>query len=93
MFGIYKRNKISIYDLKCWLFGNMTGLKPVFCKSINKGKRVGCGRGGGFSLLGGLGSVSKINLIGEWWMRKRSLEKWKSSGRAKERRMHRHQGY
>ena len=40
----------------------MAGLKPVFCESINKGRRVGWGRGGVF-YLGGLGLVSKITFV------------------------------
>ena len=51
-----------MYGLKCRLLGNMAGLKHVFCESINKGRRVGWGKGGVFSLGGlGLGLVSKIN--------------------------------
>ena len=40
----------------------MAGLKPVFCESINKGWKVGWGRGGGFS-LGGFGTGFKINFV------------------------------
>ena len=40
----------------------MAGLKPVFCESIKKGWRVGWGMGGGF-FSGGLGLVSKLNLV------------------------------
>ena len=48
------------------VLGKMAGLKPVLCESINKGWRVGRGRGGVFSLGGlGLGLVSKINFVEE----------------------------
>ena len=51
-----------MFGLKCRLLGNMAGLKPVFCETINDEWRVGWSRGGGFS-LGTLGLVSKINFV------------------------------
>ena len=43
----------------------MAGLKSVFCESIKKGWGVGWGMGVFFFFLGGLGLVSKINLV-DW---------------------------
>ena len=44
-----------------FVVGNMAGLKPVFCELLKRGGG-GLGYGWGF-FLGGLGLVSKINLV------------------------------